>query len=78
MAEINDPNEWTRDALEAYAAKWDHHLDMGIVKAVKILRDNDIATTECCEGGEGHAFPCPTVLFRGKPWRSVEGGWLVT
>ncbi len=26
---------------------WDHHLDMGIVKAVKILRDNHIATTEC-------------------------------
>jgi hypothetical protein len=78
MAEIYNPDEWTREALEAYAAKWDHHLDMGIVKAVKVLRDNNIATTECCEGGDGHACPWPTVRFVGSPgeaWKAV--GWLL-
>lgn len=50
-------------------------VDMGIVKAVKILREEaHIATTESCEGGEGHCFPRPTVLFRGSPgeaWKAV-------
>lgn len=60
--------------LTAYAARWDHPIDLGIVKAVKILRDNHIATTESCEGGEGHAASVPTIWFRGSPgeaWRAV-------
>jgi hypothetical protein len=54
---------------------------MDIVKAVKILRDNHVATTECCEGGEGgegHACQWPTVRFGGSPgeaWKAV--GWLL-
>jgi len=47
---------------------------MGIVRAVKVLRDHHRATTECCEGGEGHSANVPTVWFRGSPgeaWKAV-------
>ncbi len=60
--------------LREYAAQWDHPLDMGVVLAVKLLRDHNIATTECCEGGEGHSAHRPTVWFKGSPgeaWRAV-------
>jgi hypothetical protein len=41
------------------------HLDKGIEKAVLVLRENGIETIESCQGGEGHAFPDPTVRFAG-------------
>ena len=34
--------------------------------AVKVLRDAGIETTESCEGGDGHAFPEPTIRFNGQ------------
>lgn len=40
-------------------------LDTGISPFVKALRDGGIETFESCEGGEGHAFPEPTVRFHG-------------
>jgi hypothetical protein len=40
-------------------------LDKGIEHAVHILNDNGIDTFESCEGGEGHAYPEPTVRFHG-------------
>ena len=43
----------------------DMPLDRGIANAVHILRDAGIETCESCEGGEGHAFPEPTVRFFG-------------
>ena len=62
------------DDLRAYAAQWDHPLDLGIVRAVKVLREHHIATTECCEGGEGHSAHVPSVWFGGSPgeaWKAV-------
>lgn len=40
-------------------------LDAGIEKAVLALRAAGIQTYESCEGGTGHAFPEPTVRFKG-------------
>lgn len=41
-------------------------LDDGIAEAVHVLREAGLATYESCEGGEGHAFPEPTVRFSGN------------
>lgn len=49
-------------------------LDPGIKRAVDVLRGGGIETFESCEGGEGHAFPEPTVRFYGGPgagWRAL-------
>jgi hypothetical protein len=46
-------------------------IDPGIRKAVEVLQKNNIETFEACEGGQGHAYPEPTVAFYGTP----EAGW---
>jgi hypothetical protein len=46
-------------------------LDPGIERAVRQLQSCGIETFESCEGGEGHAYPEPTVRFYGTP----EAGW---
>jgi hypothetical protein len=46
-------------------------LDRGIRKAVRRLQSEGIETFESCEGGEGHAYPEPTIRFHGTP----EAGW---
>jgi hypothetical protein len=46
-------------------------IEPGIVRAVSILIDAGIHTFESCEGGEGHAFPKPSVRFYGGP----GSGW---
>ena len=46
-------------------------LDRGIEKAVRTLQANGVETFESCEGGEGHAYPEPTVRFHG----SIAAGW---
>lgn len=43
-------------------------LDPGIRDAVTILRRGGVETFESCEGGEGHAFPVPTIRFYGDAW----------
>ena len=45
-------------------------LDPGIAEAVAVLRGAGVETFESCEGGEGHAYPEPTVRFHGD---SSEG-----
>ncbi len=40
-------------------------LDAGIERAVFILRNYGVVTCQCCEGGDGHAYPEPTVDFEG-------------
>lgn len=40
-------------------------IDAGIARAVRVLWENGVETTESCEGGEGHPFPKPTVRFLG-------------
>lgn len=45
---------------------FDPPLDIGIKQAVEILTENGVETFESCEGGEGHAFPSPTIRFHGE------------
>jgi hypothetical protein len=40
-------------------------IDIGVVRAVKVLRDAGLETFEACEAGEGHAYAEPTVRFEG-------------
>jgi hypothetical protein len=60
-------SETAVDELWEYAHQWQYPIDMGIVRAVKVLRDAGIHTIESCEGGEGHSYPEPTVKFSGGP-----------
>lgn len=60
-----------RKRSTAVAAPVPGMLDPGIQEAVESLRAGGIETFESCEGGEGHAFPEPTVRFYGTP----EAGW---
>lgn len=41
-------------------------LDAGIRRAVRVLWEGGIDTTESCQGGRGHSFPQPTVCFSGS------------
>lgn len=53
------------EAFDGYAADQDHQLDPGIRAAVDALRAEGVETFESCEGGEGHAYPEPTIRFHG-------------
>ena len=50
--------------------EFDPPLDEGIRDIVMTLVSAGVETFESCEGGRGHAFPCPTVRFEGS---SAEG-----
>ncbi len=73
------PGSWTREQLVAFANEIDSlapdgretAVDLGIVRAVKVLRDGGVETFESCEGGDGHSMAGPTVRFIGD----VEAGW---
>lgn len=41
-------------------------LDNGIKRAVELLVSANVETYESCEGGEGHAYPEPTIRFYGE------------
>jgi hypothetical protein len=45
--------------------EFDPPLDPKIAKHVMVLRSAGIETFESCEGGDGHAYPEPTVRFHG-------------
>lgn len=45
--------------------EFDPPLDAGIEHAVLALRRANVETFESCEGGQGHAYPEPTVRFHG-------------
>lgn len=44
---------------------YDPPLDEGIKDAVDVLNREGVQTFESCQGGEGHAYPVPTVRFHG-------------
>jgi hypothetical protein len=46
--------------------EYDPPLDPGIRRYVELLNEAGVETFESCEGGEGHAFPRPTVCFHGE------------
>ncbi len=48
-------------------------LDDGIREIVLKLRSAGIETIESCQGGLGHAFPDPTVRFRGDKPEGYKG-----
>lgn len=70
---LHHPRDRATDELAGLAAEIcpNAPLDLGIARAVKILLDAGIQTLESCEGGEGHAYTDPTVMFHG----SVGDGW---
>jgi hypothetical protein len=40
-------------------------IDPGIAPYVDLLRKHGVRTTESCQGGEGHGYDLPTILFDG-------------
>lgn len=55
------------ERMRSVGLELDMPLDEGIAKAVHVLREAGIETTESCQGGDGHVFPEPTVRFCGGP-----------
>ena len=55
----------TGEHLEMFEPGTDMPLDAGIRRYVLVLRSGGVETFESCEGGEGHAFPEPTIRFAG-------------
>jgi hypothetical protein len=56
------------------SAKTLAELDPGIRAAVELLDQGGIETYESCHGGQGHAYPEPTVAFGGgrdEGWRAL-------
>lgn len=51
--------------MDDFEASLDMALDPGIRSYVLALREGGVETFESCQGGEGHAFPVPTVRFDG-------------
>jgi len=81
MDSVTSPREaelaklpWDREGLVEYAAAFSGTLDLGIARAVRILREADLHTIESCEGGPDHSYPEPTVKFSGTPacgWKAA-------
>lgn len=44
---------------------YDPPLDPGIKREVEVLAQAGVETFESCQGGDGHAYPEPTVRFHG-------------
>jgi hypothetical protein len=61
----NDSPGDNANTMNQRALELDYPLDPGIEPAVNALRDAGIETFESCEGGPGHAYYEPTVLFHG-------------
>lgn len=51
--------------MSDYATADDSQLDAGIMPYVEALRAFGIETFESCQGGQGHAYPEPTIRFHG-------------
>jgi hypothetical protein len=47
-------------------------LDEGIKEAVIILNKHGFKTFESCQGGKGHSFPEPTILFEGSEFDLIR------
>jgi hypothetical protein len=53
------------ETVERFTPVTDMPLDQGIARYVIALRSSGVETFESCEGGNGHAFPEPTIRFHG-------------
>jgi hypothetical protein len=62
-------------ALDERLAQYDgEQLDPGVAAYVEVLVAAGIETFESCQGGQGHAFPEPTIRFHGsraEGWRAL-------
>lgn len=52
--------------MDAEVNAFDPPLDAGIRRAVEILQAEGVETFESCQGGQGHAYPEPTIRFHGN------------
>lgn len=52
--------------MDEFDSSLDMPLDPGIRAYVLALRQGGVETFESCQGGEGHAFPEPTIRFYGS------------
>ncbi len=57
----------TDDEHRLWREQWLPRLDAGIAQYVDVLRAAGVETLESCEGGDGHAYPQPTIRFGGGP-----------
>lgn len=66
-AALEDPhNALPVGSIDGLAAFDLPDVDIGIRHFVSVLRSQGIETCESCEGGHGHAFPEPTIVFHGS------------
>ena len=61
----DEPRKWTVD-------DFDKDLDPGIASIVIALCEHGVETYESCQGGEGHAYPEPTVAFHGADYEGFR------
>lgn len=66
MAWIVGRGDVSRSFCDKYLPNQDKDLDPGIRERVLFLTGSGVETFESCEGGDGHAFPEPTVRFHGS------------
>jgi hypothetical protein len=65
------PDQGKRPDRASPGAARRHATGSRVRKTVERLRKAGVETYESCEGGAGHAYPEPTIAFRGGP----EAGW---
>ena len=68
---MGTPKEYCRPP---FAGKGVRLVDAGIRRAVRVLWENGIETTQSCEGGDGHPVDEPTIWFgghRGEGFRAL-------
>ena len=54
-------------------------VDPGIRGFMRLMLAGDFETYESCEGGEGHAYPEPTIRFHGNRGEGFRAfAWLMT
>lgn len=57
---------WAREHFGSEA------LDRGIIRPVRILKEDGVETCQSCEGGDGHCYEYPSVDILGQPWRALD------
>lgn len=69
--------EAEKEALRTVALRRMHDisepLDPGITPVVELLRQAGVNTFSSCQGGEGHAFPVPTIRISPLDPRNMQG-----
>jgi len=56
-------------ALEHFRGE---RIDPGIAHVVRLFMEHGIETRQSCQGGDGHAYPYPTVDIGRQPWKALD------